>query len=42
VTIASTSTSGKTFNFNGTVTFLGNKKATVILNSGVTYNIQWS
>ena len=42
VTIAATSTSGKTFNFNGTVTFLGNKKATIVLNSGVTYNIQWS
>jgi len=42
VTIAATSSSGKTFNFKGTVTFLGGKKATIVLNSGVTYNIQWS
>ncbi len=42
VSIVATSTSGKTFNFSGTITFLGSKKATLVLNSGTTYNIQWS
>ncbi|MCR8556281.1 hypothetical protein KXD93_01425 [Mucilaginibacter sp. BJC16-A38] len=42
VVIKATSSSGKTFNFTGTLTFLGGKKATVVLNSGATYTIQWS
>lgn len=41
VTITATSTSGKTFNFNGTITFLGGQKASVVLNSGTAYTIQW-
>jgi hypothetical protein len=41
VTIAATSTSGKTFNFNGTINFLGGQKASLVLNSGATYSIQW-
>jgi hypothetical protein len=41
VSITATSSSGKTFNFNGTITFLGDKKATLVLNSGVTYPISW-
>jgi len=42
VSITATSSSGKTFTFNGTLTFLGNKKANLVLNSGATYVIQWS
>jgi len=42
VTIVATSTSGKSFNFNGTVTFLGNKTASLKLNSGKVYPISWS
>jgi hypothetical protein len=42
ITIKVVSTSGRIFNFNGTVTFLGNKTATIVLNSGTSYNIQWS
>jgi hypothetical protein len=41
VNLTATSTSGHTFTFNGTITFLGNKKATLILNSGTSYIIQW-
>ena len=36
-----TSTSGKKSTFTGTITFLGNKKATLVINSGATYPIQW-
>jgi hypothetical protein len=42
VSIQATSSSGKSFNFNGTITFLGNKTANLVLNSGKTYVIQWS
>jgi hypothetical protein len=42
VTIQATSSSGKSFNFSGTITFLGNKTANLVLNSGKTYVIQWS
>jgi hypothetical protein len=42
VTITGASTSGKTFSFTGTITFLGSKKATLVLNSGTSYAIQWS
>ncbi|SDI41587.1 hypothetical protein ACRQ5D_08510 [Mucilaginibacter sp. P25] len=41
VTISGASSSGKSFNFNGTITFNGNNKATLLLNSGASYNIQW-
>ena len=41
VTFVATSTSGKKYTFTGTVTFLGNNKAGLVLNSGVTYQIQW-
>jgi len=41
VAIVSTSTSGKKFNFGGKLTFLGNKKGSLVLNSGATYAIQW-
>lgn len=42
VTITGTSSTGSSFHFNGTITFQGNKKATLTLNSGTTYNITWS
>lgn len=42
VSITGTTTSGKSFSFGGTITFNGNKQATVVLNSGVTYPIQWN
>ena len=41
VTIAATSASGKNYNFAGTIKFLGNKTATLVLNSGKSYPIQW-
>ena len=41
VTVAATSASGKNYNFAGKITFLGSKKATLVLNSGVSYPIQW-
>lgn len=42
VSITGSTTGGKSFSFGGTITFLGNKKATVVLNSGVSYQIQWN
>jgi len=42
VTITGTSSNGSSFSFNGTITFLGNKQAKLVLNSGTTYNITWS
>ncbi len=41
ITLVATASTGKTFNFNGTLTFLGNKKASMLLNSGAAYTIQW-
>ncbi|MGN6181973.1 MAG: hypothetical protein ACTHNW_22520 [Mucilaginibacter sp.] len=41
ITIKGNSTYGS-FNFSGKITFLGNKKATLVLNSGKVYNITWS
>ena len=42
VSVQATSSSGKSFTFSGTITFLGNKTANLVLNSGKTYVIQWS
>ena len=42
VSITGTTTGGKSFSFGGTITFNGNKQATVVLNSGVSYPIQWN
>jgi hypothetical protein len=42
ITITGTASNGNSFSFSGTITFLGNKKATLVLNSGTTYNIAWS
>jgi hypothetical protein len=41
VAISGNSTSGKSFTFNGVITFLGGNKATLVLNSGASYTIQW-
>jgi hypothetical protein len=42
VSIKVTSTSGNSWTYGGTLTFLGNKTAKLVLNSGTTYNISWS
>ena len=42
VSIKVTSTSGNSWNYGGTLTFLGNKTAKLVLNSGTVYNISWS
>ncbi len=41
VSITASSTSGKSISFDGTLTFLGGNKATLVLSSGATYKIQW-
>jgi len=42
VSITCTSTSGQSWVYGGTLTFLGNKTAKLVLNSGVVYNISWT
>jgi hypothetical protein len=42
VAIKVTSTSGNSWSYGGTLTFLGNKTAALVLNSGTTYNIAWN
>lgn len=39
--ISGASSSGKTFSYTGTITFLGNKKGTLTMASGNTYDISW-
>ncbi len=41
INITGASTSGNSFSYNGSITFLGNNTATVLLNSGTSYTIQW-
>lgn len=41
VSISGASSSGRTFSYTGTITFLGNKKGTLTMASGNTYNISW-
>jgi hypothetical protein len=41
VNISGASSSGRSFQYAGTVVFTGSKTATLTLGSGVTYNIQW-
>lgn len=41
IAITGASSSGKSFSFAGTITFLGNKKATIVFAGGATYNISW-
>ncbi len=42
VSVKVTSTSGNSWSYGGTLTFLGNKTAKLVLNSGTVYNISWS
>ncbi|MDR3716039.1 MAG: hypothetical protein P4L51_24810 [Puia sp.] len=42
VTINGSTSGGKSFSYSGTLTFLGNKQATLVLGSGNTYSITWS
>jgi len=41
VTITGVAPSGSSFGYNGTITFNGDNTASLILNSGVSYKIQW-
>ncbi|PZR27970.1 MAG: hypothetical protein DI535_08505 [Citrobacter freundii] len=41
VQLSGTVSGGKTVNFSGTLTFLGNRKGLLTLGNGNTYNIQW-
>ena len=41
VSITTISSSGKTYSFNGNITFSGSKKAVIVLNSGASYNVSW-
>ncbi len=41
VSISGASTSGKSFNYSGTITFTGSRAATLILGNGNTYSISW-
>ncbi|HWB24999.1 MAG TPA: hypothetical protein VG738_05945 [Chitinophagaceae bacterium] len=40
-TISGESSSGKSFSFSGNITFNGNKKATLQITGGASYNISW-
>jgi hypothetical protein len=42
VTVVATASNGKKFTYGGVLTFLGNKKATLVVASGKSYDIQWS
>ncbi len=42
VVVKITSSSGNAYNYGGTLTFLGNKTATLVLNSGAVYHLSWS
>jgi hypothetical protein len=42
VTISGATSGGESFSYSGTLTFLGNKQATLVLGSGNTYSITWS
>jgi hypothetical protein len=42
VSVKVTSSSGNSWSYGGTLTFLGNKTAKLVLNSGTVYNISWS
>jgi len=41
VAVKITSSSGNAYNYGGTLTFLGSKTATLVLNSGTVYHISW-
>lgn len=41
ITITGMGSDGNSFSFSGKITFQGNKKAVLVLNSGASYNIVW-
>lgn len=41
ITLTGATSGGKSFSFGGTLTFLGGKKGTLVLNSGTSYNLTW-
>lgn len=41
VEISGSTTAGATFNYAGTITFIGNNKANIVLNSNQAYTVQW-
>jgi hypothetical protein len=42
VSITGSASNGRSFSYSGTITFLGNKQATLVLGNGNTYTIVWS
>lgn len=42
VNISGATSDGKSFSYSGTITFLGNKQATLVLGDGNSYSIVWS
>ena len=42
VSISGSASGGASFSYSGTITFLGNKQATLVLGNGNTYSIIWS
>jgi hypothetical protein len=41
VTVSGASTTGNSYNFAGTITFSGDKKGSLVLNSGTSYALSW-
>ncbi len=41
VTASGTTTGGETFNYGASITFLGNKTATLVFNNGTQYDLNW-
>jgi hypothetical protein len=41
IEISGATTAGATFNYAGTITFIGNNKANIVLNSNQAYSVQW-
>ena len=41
VTVKGEASGGKSFSYTGTITFLGNEKATLVVTGGATYNLTW-
>jgi hypothetical protein len=41
VTVSGEGSGGRSFSYTGTITFLGNDKATLVVTNGATYNIAW-
>ncbi|OOQ62002.1 hypothetical protein [Mucilaginibacter pedocola] len=41
IAVTGTASTGESFSFSGTITFLGGQKATIVLSTGTTFNVQW-